>query len=572
MNIFFNIIKYINNLINSVETFNKHINQYKLITKEPALPSYAYINWGLHLINIGKKDRGIEKLKQSAIMNNTNPEAYINLGIAYAQDEKFALALKNFKKAIKLDPTNGRAWGYLAGAYSELNENTLAKTAFEKSLDLDRTNPATYLNYGIFCIKNNQKENAKLLLQKAYLLDPTSTQPIMMWSMILIEQKEYKGALLKLKKVLLNEPFNTDALHLCGLCSLKIGLFQDCIEYCKKSSSIKPEKKENYILICESYLNLNDEINCLKSFEKYEQYSSNDWKYYNSWGIALSHFNKFEESIPKFYKSIELKQDEYIVHNALSYSLIKLNRYDEAKKEIEEVMILKPEFAYAHFNLAQIFMKTEQYQSAIDCYKKALSLDANLKKSYFNIAGAYHKLNDNKNAIKYWEKTLDYDKNNLDAYLNLAMTYFDEENNPKKSIRFIRSAYELDKKNPDVVFKYGLILMKTNDLYRAEEKLQDALKLDENLLSAKITLAECNLKLNRPQKALEILNSCEDQKNEDEDFLIIKAMTLLEIYKNDKQNEELKNTILQICDKIQTNFNQDNLVEEIKNYMINNNH
>ena len=402
------------------------------------------------------------------------------------------------------------------------------------------------------------------------MLDPTSVQPMMIWGMILIEEKEYKTALMRFKKVLQSEPFNTDALHLCGLCSLKIGLYQDCIEYCKKSSSINPQKKENYILICESYLNLSDEKNCLNSFEKYEQYSSEDWRYYNSWGISLSRFEKFEESISKFNKSIELKEDEYIVHNALSYSLIKINKYEEAKKEIEKVMKLKPDFANAHFNLAQIFMKSEEYQKAIDCYKKALSLDANLKKTYFNIAGAYHKLNDNKNAIKYWEKTIDYDKNNIDAYLNLAMTYFDDNNNYTKSIRYIRSAYELDKNNADIVFKYGLILLKANELYRAEEKLSDAIKLDNNLISAKIALAECNLRLNKPQKTLEILNECEQEKGGDRDYLTIKIMALLELFKNDNQNLELKNTILQICDKIQANFEQVDFIEEIKKSINNN--
>ena len=140
---FYKFIRYITNLFNSVDTFNKHINQYKLISKEPALPSYAYINWGMHLINSGNLEKGLEKLNQSVLMNKSNPEVYINIGITYAQIGNFEQALKNFKKAVRLDKTNARAWGYLAGAYSELNENSLAKNAFEKSLKLDKEVRAT---------------------------------------------------------------------------------------------------------------------------------------------------------------------------------------------------------------------------------------------------------------------------------------------------------------------------------------------------------------------------------------------------------------------------------------------
>ena len=130
----FDFFGYIKNLLASVDTFNKHINHYKAISKEPALPSYAYINWGMFLINSGNKEKGLEKLNQSILMNKSNPEVYMNIGVTYAQEGSFESALKNFRKAVKLDPTNARAWGYLAGVYSELNDNKLAKTAFEKSL------------------------------------------------------------------------------------------------------------------------------------------------------------------------------------------------------------------------------------------------------------------------------------------------------------------------------------------------------------------------------------------------------------------------------------------------------
>ena len=155
---FLRLRKFLNTLFASAELFDKNINQYKIIAKEPALPSYAYINWGLYLINNGMTQEGLEKLNQSVLMNKSNPEVYLNIGITQAQKGQFEDALKNFRKAVKLDKNNGRAWGYLAGVYSELNENNFAKTAFEKALKFDRTNPLTYLNYGIFCIKNNQKE------------------------------------------------------------------------------------------------------------------------------------------------------------------------------------------------------------------------------------------------------------------------------------------------------------------------------------------------------------------------------------------------------------------------------
>ena len=98
---FVNFLKKLYLLLESVENFNKKINKYKSVTKEPSLPSYAYINWGLFLIEKGRIEEGIEKLNQSALMNESNPDIYVNLGIIYAQKGDFDTALKNFKKALQ---------------------------------------------------------------------------------------------------------------------------------------------------------------------------------------------------------------------------------------------------------------------------------------------------------------------------------------------------------------------------------------------------------------------------------------------------------------------------------------
>ena len=91
----------------------------------------------------------------------------------------------------------------------------------------------------------------------------------MMWGILLVGQNEFKSAFMKFQKVLQSQPVNVDALYLSGLCFLKLEKYHECIEFCKKSCGLKPDKNENYIIITEAYLNLNDIDNCLSSFEKY---------------------------------------------------------------------------------------------------------------------------------------------------------------------------------------------------------------------------------------------------------------------------------------------------------------
>ena len=293
------LLKSIKLLFLSVDIFDKHINQYKKISKEPALPSYAYINWGIYLIKHGKSKKGIEKLNTSAVISQSNPEVYLNLGVTFAQSGMFNEALKNFRKAVKLNPNSAKAWSFLAGAYSETGEINQAQSAFEKSIKLDRLNAATYLNYGIFSIKTNKKEDAKVLFKKAYLLDPTLTQALFMWGLVLIQENDFKSAKLKFLKLLETEPFNPEALYLCGLCNARTKKYLEAIDFCKKSASINSSKADNYILMAECYLNLEKKDECIKTFSDNEKNIKKDWKFYNSWALSYQYYGCHEEAIDK---------------------------------------------------------------------------------------------------------------------------------------------------------------------------------------------------------------------------------------------------------------------------------
>ena len=156
-------------------------------------------------------------------------------------------------------------------------------------------------------------------------------------------------------------------------------------------------------------------------------------------------------------------------------------------------------------------------------------------------------------------KTIEYDKNNKNAYLNLS-AYWAEKEEYTKAKRYIRSAWELDKTSFETIYKYGIILFKAQETHRAKEKFEEAIKLSPDDLNCNMALAQCLLKLGKAQKALEITEKFKiDDKSE---FLMIKLLALSEISTKNPENMEIKNTILEICDKIQTD--QKEIVEQIK--------
>ena len=84
------------------------------------MPSYAYMNWGIKLLDSGDEKKALELLEKSVEMPYANSDSYVNLAIVLAKENKYELALNYLKKATKLDNENAKAYQILGSVYSEM--------------------------------------------------------------------------------------------------------------------------------------------------------------------------------------------------------------------------------------------------------------------------------------------------------------------------------------------------------------------------------------------------------------------------------------------------------------------
>lgn len=124
----------------------------------------------------------------------------------------------------------------------------------------------------------------------------------------------------------------------------------------------------------------------------------------------------------------------------------------------------------------------------------------------------------------------------------------------------MRTACEIKKDNPEIICKYAAFLMKSDNLYKAQEQFDKAYSLDNNYIDAVIGSAECLLKLKKSQEAIDKLSLI---KIDTLQTLNIKLFANINIYQNTK-NPDKKHEILELCDKIEKDFGENTLVEKIK--------
>lgn len=116
---------------------------------------------------VGDPAYGIEKLKQAATLDLTNPDIYINMGISYLKlgGENGGEAVKAYQEAITRDPKNAKAKFRIGRIYQSQNNKELFEQFYNDAINTDPTYPPVYYTlYNYYADKDVPK--AKEYLDK----------------------------------------------------------------------------------------------------------------------------------------------------------------------------------------------------------------------------------------------------------------------------------------------------------------------------------------------------------------------------------------------------------------------
>ncbi|MEN9299447.1 MAG: hypothetical protein RLZZ429_1760 [Bacteroidota bacterium] len=95
---------------------------------------------------VGDPAYGIEKLKQAAALDLTNPDIYINMGISYLKlgGENGGEAVKAYQEAITRDPKSVKAKFRIGKIYQSQNNKELFEQFYNDAIATDPTYPPVY--------------------------------------------------------------------------------------------------------------------------------------------------------------------------------------------------------------------------------------------------------------------------------------------------------------------------------------------------------------------------------------------------------------------------------------------
>jgi tetratricopeptide (TPR) repeat protein len=500
-------------IYNKIKKFDEYTNKYLKISHNAEIPSLAYTNWGNYFANLKDFNTAIEKLETAILMSNQNPKPCICLGTLYAKLKEYQKAEEVLKEAIRRDSKNSYTYSVLSSVYVAEEKFDDAEAALKKALKLSSSNSEIYLNYGILYAKMKKKTKAINMLKKSKFLNPANVHTYFILGVLLYETERIQEAFIEFKELEKLEPKYKNLSYYIALCYKKEQNHMAVLEYAQRALEETPHNPSIYILIAQTYLTLGEKEKVKEIYEQGKNAGIEDFEFYLTWGIALLKLDNTEGAKEKIYKSLEISPDNSTALHRLGCCFYKENNIQAAEEYFNKALEKDSSNVSALSDLGIIYYEKKEYEKAIQTFFHSINISTEKAYLYFYIANSYYKLGRLKKSIDYYEKTIEYYPRHIEAYINYSLCLLSVDN-PKEALRKIRNAFQINRDSEKIILIYALCDLRTGIYSDAIEKTDIILNKNPENTEAKLIKIQTLINLNKPQEAINLLESFSDSEKE----------------------------------------------------------
>jgi tetratricopeptide (TPR) repeat protein len=348
------------------------------------------------------------------------------------------------------------------------------------------------------------------------------------------------------KSIELN-PRNIDSWYNKGIALSNLGEFEKAIQSYDRVIEIDPNYFPVWNTKGIALSNLGEFEKAIQSYDRVIEKNANHPTIWYNKGIALSNLRKFEEAIKCYDRVIEIDPKIIDALNAKGYALVRVGKNEEALMIFDTVIEIDPhniealltkgytlerigkyyeaEQYYSRVSeeytneinvmneKAKEYQKIKKYDEAIICYDRVISIDANNSTAWLDKGLILYNLNKYEEAIECYDRVIGLDKYK-EKLKKEGQVLTDKQvieyykaiikPNPKNIEALNAKGYALEKlgkyddaiqifdsvivRNPpfviETIIKNGDVFMNLGNYSAAEKSYNDALKHDQNNISA----------------------------------------------------------------------------------------
>ncbi|MEH0157959.1 multiheme c-type cytochrome [Limibacter armeniacum] len=149
--------------------------------------------------------------------------------------------------------------------------------------------------------------------------------------------------------------------------------------------------------------------------------------------------------------------------------------FNQGKKEYEEYLAANADMVAGQINKGEYHQRLNETEQAIAAYERALKLDSVLVLPRINLSLLYSGMGDNKKAKYMLQQAITQDADNDLSYYYLSLLYA-EEGQYKEAAGAVQQAINLNDNDPTYYYNYVAMLLKLQNMKKAQEVTYSALQ------------------------------------------------------------------------------------------------
>jgi len=295
-------------------------------------------------------------------LDKNSKEAYKGIGNVYLQQKNNEEALKNFQKALVIDPNYKEVHVALGIAFSNLNLTEEAINSYKKALSCDSSYRDAYYHLGMTYKNMTLYDKALENINKTIELDTNFQEGYMAKGNIFICLEEYEKAISMFLIASKINPKNIDAYINIGVAYDKQGKFKESIDFNRKVLELDTKNNKALLNIGISLDNWGKHKKAIEVYKTILELYPNNIDALLNIGVSLDKLGRYDESA-QMYNKIIVDVDPYckLAYNNLGNCLMHNRKFEESIIKLKKALEIDPNYITAKSNLEKAIKSYEVY-------------------------------------------------------------------------------------------------------------------------------------------------------------------------------------------------------------------
>ncbi|MGI5069853.1 tetratricopeptide repeat protein [Treponema pectinovorum] len=328
---------------------------------------------------------------------------------------------------------------------------------------------------------------------------------------VFLKEKKITEAIDSFTKILSIDDNNNYALVGLGDCERKRKHFKDAIDFYSKCLSFHPSNNYALFGLADCYKALNKYHKAIEIWEQYLIHDDRNITVLTRVADAYRKIRDFKKSKELYLKVLDMETENAYALIGIGHLYYDFKEYRDALHYWTKMLEVNDKAVDIRVltSIGNCHRKLKTFGLGVKYFERALEMDPENFYVLFGLADCYRGMNQQFRSIDYWNRILKNDPKNKviltrtgDAYRNTG--------DYKTATEYYTKAMDIEF---DVYAALGLALIcKGEGKYElAIERLENLIKGDQKNYRLYIDLADCYLKINKKDKAIESLKSFQKQ-------------------------------------------------------------